>query len=205
VLPVLCPRCDHLRQGRLGQLASGRPPPARRPRPTRNDRVYAPTVPSLASWLTFLHVVVAFAFVAGLIGRNFTHRHAVRSSNLSTVSNLMDLAGRFEQWLIVPGSFVLLFGGLLTMWAEHLPFFEHGGYWLVTSLVVFVGLFAVLVPFVFIPRGRIFGAAMEDARKRGVVTPELSAALRDKAVAAARAAELLAVGFVLSMMVLKPF
>jgi hypothetical protein len=110
-------------------------------------------VPSLASWLTFLHVVVAFAFVAGLIGRNFTHRHAVRSSNLSTVSNLMDLAGRFEQWLIVPGSFVLLFGGLLTMWAEHLPFFEHGGYWLVTSLVVFVGLFAVLVPFVFIPPG----------------------------------------------------
>jgi hypothetical protein len=162
-------------------------------------------VPSFASWLKFLHVVVAFAFVAGLIGRNLAHRQAVKTSDISTVSNFMDLSGLFERWLIVPGSFVLLIGGLLTMWAEHLPLFENGAYWLVTSIVVFVGLFAVLVPFVFIPRGRIFGAAMEDALERGVVTPELSAALRDRAVAAARAAELLAVGFVLSMMVLKPF
>jgi hypothetical protein len=114
---------------------------------------YAPVVPSLASWLKFLHVVVAFGFVGGLIGRNLTHRQALRSFDISTVSSLLDLAGRFERWLIVPGSIVVLFGGLLTMWAEHRPLFERGGYWLVTSLAVFIVLFSVLVPFVFILKG----------------------------------------------------
>jgi hypothetical protein len=62
-----------------------------------------------------------------------------------------------------------------------------------------------LVPLVFVPRGRIFEAALEAARDAGRVTPELAAAFRDRAVGAARTAEGLVVAFVIAMMVLKPF
>jgi hypothetical protein len=62
-----------------------------------------------------------------------------------------------------------------------------------------------LVPLVFVPRGRVFEGALEDARTHGQVTPELSAAFRDRAVWAARTTEVLVVAFVIALMVLKPF
>jgi len=48
----------------------------------------------------------------------------------------------------------------------------------------------VLVPTVFLPRGRIFEEALKDAKGRGEVTPELRTALSDPAVRNARAIEL---------------
>jgi hypothetical protein len=63
----------------------------------------------------------------------------------------------------------------------------------------------LLVPTVFIPRGRLFEKALTEAQQRGTVTPELTTAFNDRAVATARAAEGLVVAFVISMMVLKPF
>jgi Predicted integral membrane protein (DUF2269) len=165
---------------------------------------YASPVPSLASWLKFAHVVVAFAFVAGLIGRGIVLRQAARSSDIATVSLLTSLAGRFENALVIPGSTAVLPAGLLTMWAEHMPFVAHGSYWLVTSVVVYAGLIA-LVPTIFLPRGRAFGVALVSAQERGTVTPDLKAAFHDPAVAFARNAELLGVAFILAMMVLKPF
>lgn len=169
-----------------------------------DHRSYARPVPSLASWLKFLHVVVAFAFVAGLIGRGIVIRQAVRSSDIATVSLLMSLAGRFENALVIPGSIAVLPAGLLTMWAEHLPFVAHGSYWLVTSVAVYAGMIA-LVPTIFLPRGKAFGAALASAEERRTVTPDLKAAFYDPAVAFARNAELLGVAFILAMMVLKPF
>jgi hypothetical protein len=63
----------------------------------------------------------------------------------------------------------------------------------------------VLVPTVFLPHGKIFGAALEDAKQRGEVTPELRLALRDPAVRKARATELVVVAVILTLMVTKPF
>jgi hypothetical protein len=61
-----------------------------------------------------------------------------------------------------------------------------------------------LVFLVLVPRGRIFEAAMADARKRGSMTAELRAAFADSAVALARRCEFVSVGIVLVLMVLKP-
>ena len=47
--------------------------------------------------------------------------------------------------------------------------------------------------------------ALADARERGEVTAELSRALRDRAVAFARNAELVVVAVMIGLMVLKPF
>jgi uncharacterized membrane protein len=161
-------------------------------------------VPSLALWMKFLHIVVAFAFVAGLIGRNIIIRQAARSSDIGTVTMLLGLSGRFENYLVIPFSIAILPAGLLTMWAEDLPFVESGAYWLITSLVVYVGLI-VLVPTIFLPRGKAFGATLAAAQQQGTVTPELKEGFRDPAVAFARTAEVVGVAFITALMVLKPF
>jgi hypothetical protein len=48
---------------------------------------------------------------------------------------------------------------------------------------------------IFLPRGRVFEAALADARQRGTVTPDLSAAFRDPWVAYARTFEAVTVGW----------
>ena len=62
-----------------------------------------------------------------------------------------------------------------------------------------------LVPLVFLPRGRVFEAALADARRQGVMTPELRAAFADPAVAFARRFEIATVAIVVVLMVTKPF
>ena len=62
----------------------------------------------------------------------------------------------------------------------------------------------LLVPTIFLPRGRRFGAALEHTRAVGTVTPELRAAFADPVVAAAHTYEALAVAIIVALMVLKP-
>ena len=161
-------------------------------------------MPSLTQWLKLLHVVIAFWFVAGLIGRTVVIRQASRSAEVATVTELMRLAGRFENLMVIPGSVAVLVAGLFTAWSQHHPWFAQGSYWLPTAVGTYVASMA-LVPLVFLPRGRVFEAALEGARNAGRVTPELTAAFRDRAVWAARTTEALVVAFVLALMVLKPF
>jgi uncharacterized membrane protein len=155
-------------------------------------------------WVVLLHVVAAFLFVGGLIGRNLTLMMARTSRDIGMVAQLLTLAGRFESWLVIPGSFLVLLLGLLAAFSEHLSFVADGNRWLLVSLVIFLAT-AVLVPTVFLPRGKRFDAAMTDATARGEVTPELSAAFRDPVVAFARNAEAIGLVVIIGLMVLKPF
>lgn len=92
----------------------------------------------------------------------------------------------------------------LTVFAQGRSFTGSGNWWFLTSLILYLALIP-LVPIVFLPRGRIFERAPTEARQRGEVTTELSAALRDPAVAAARVTELVVVAVILLLMVVKPF
>jgi hypothetical protein len=161
-------------------------------------------MPSLASWLKLLHVARAFWFVAGLVGRAIAIGHASRASDILIVTSDLAVAGQFERFMAIPGSVAVLVAGLLAAWVGRYPWFADGAYWLVTSLAIFAGLM-VLVPTVFLPRGRIFEAALHEAQGRGTVTPELTAAFHDRAVAAARTTEALGVAAIIALMVLKPF
>lgn len=62
-----------------------------------------------------------------------------------------------------------------------------------------------LIPLVFLPRGRVFDAAMTDAVARNEVTPALRAAWRDPVVRASHVYELSVVTLVFALMVAKPF
>lgn len=158
----------------------------------------------MGEWVVLLHVAVAFWFVAGLLGRNVTMARARSASDLSTLVELVGLSGRFERLMVIPGSFGVVVLGLLAAWAEGQPLAGTDDWWLLTSLILFVGL-GVLVPTVFLPRGKVFEGALEQARQRGEVTPELRTALRDPAVRNARAAEIVVVAVIVALMVTKPF
>jgi Predicted integral membrane protein (DUF2269) len=154
--------------------------------------------------LVLLHVAVAFWFVAGLIGRNVALGRARFGGQLEVVAELVQLAGRFERLMVIPGSFAVLLLGLLAAWAQGRPLAGSGNGWLLVSLILYVALMAQ-VPLVFRPRGRVFDRALEDADRQGRVTPALASAFRDPVVATARNLELVGVAVILALMVTKPF
>ena len=158
---------------------------------------------SLASLLKLLHVVSAFLFVAGLLGRAITLGQARRSDDLREISTLLPVATRFER-IVIPGSAIVFVLGILTMLAQERPLFADGGWWLLVSILLYLTI-GLLVPMIFLPKGKVFEAALEDARARGTITQELRAAFADPLVAFARIYEIGAVGVILALMVLKPF
>ena len=76
--------------------------------------------------------------------------------------------------------------------------------WLLVSLLLFLSLIP-LIRFVFLPRGKPFEAALQDALAREVVTDELRARLNDPVVAAAHIYEGVVILLILYFMVVKPF
>jgi hypothetical protein len=82
--------------------------------------------------------------------------------------------------------------------------FHQGRLRVLTSLILFLAIGA-LVPIVFLPHGKAFEHEFEEAKASGEVTPELRTALRDPAVRNARAAELVVVAAIITLMVTKPF
>lgn len=158
----------------------------------------------VTEWVVLLHVATAFWFVGGLIGRWLVLSRARSSADMTVVSELVELSGRFERWMVQPGSFAVVLAGLLAAWATDLPWTGEGNWWLLTSLLLFVSV-GVLVPAVFIPRGKVFEASLEAAKEQGSVTPALSAAFGDALVSFARVYEVAAIAVIVVLMVTKPF
>jgi hypothetical protein len=150
-----------------------------------------------------LHVLAGFGLVTGLLGRTIVVAEARRADDIGRIEALMTAAGWFERLLVQPGSFVVIALGLLTMWAQGHSLVGEGNWWLLTSLLLYLAI-AALVPLVFLPRGKRFEAALVDATAQGQVTPALTAAFADPAAAAARTAELVGIAVVVALMVLKP-
>src|SRR5215208_6613096 len=115
--------------------------------------------------LRLVHAVVGILLVAGLLGRWVALHHAeraARAGDLSAVRALLSVSNVFERTVIITSQLVFILG-LLTAWSVGYPLlgFLQGGStnWLLTSLVLYIGAI-LLVPTVFLPRGRIFGAAI---------------------------------------------
>ena len=163
---------------------------------------------TLIATLKFLHALTGFWFTAGLVGRGVAQLRAERTTEISSLRLLVDLIGRFDRLMVIPGSSAAFLLGPLTAWVEGLPIlgFLQGAKtnWLLASLVLFIGIL-VAVPTVFIPRGRVFGVAFEEAIATGRVTDLVSSALRDPVVRIAHIYEVVAVVVIIWLMVAKPF
>jgi uncharacterized membrane protein len=162
----------------------------------------------LAVVLKFLHIASGTLMLGGLVARAFALAQAARSSEIRTVASLVQLAGRIERQMVIPGSMLLLVIGaplaLIGGWPV-LGFLQGASAnWLLVSLVLYLAVFPLII-FVFLPRGKVFEQALASALAKGEVTPELAAAFDDRAVRNAHIAEAVAVTIVLYLMVAKPF
>jgi hypothetical protein len=161
----------------------------------------------LTGLLIATHAFVGAVFLGGLIGRWIVLGLAERASSLTSMQLLTRTAAPFERIVIV-GSMVVLVLGVLLALAQGRPFLGplQGTPvdWLFASVVLFVSVLP-LVPFVFIPRGKVFEAALAEAAALEQITPALRAAWRDPVVRAAHVYELLAVSAIFLLMVTKPF
>jgi hypothetical protein len=153
--------------------------------------------------LKLIHIAIAFAFIAGLIGRWVLLRRAAGADDPDTAHELAEAAAPFE-WLVIRGGPAILVAGLLTAWAQGYPWLGLTTGWMLASVIILLTPLP-FVPLVFIPRGKRFETEMAAARKEGVMTPGLRAAFADPMVALARRWEFVSVSIVVAFMVLKPF
>lgn len=156
-----------------------------------------------ADLLKLSHVVLAMALVAGIAGRWLVMRAAERSDSLERTEALVAAANPFEKTVQISSLLVLL-AGAFTAWAQGYPALGLTTGWILASFVVILAV-GLLVPTVFVPRGKRFEAALEGARTSGQLTAELRAAFADPTVRAAHIAEAAGLALVVALMVLKPF
>jgi hypothetical protein len=150
---------------------------------------------------------VGVAFLSGLIGRWYTLGAAARAQDLASLHALLGLSSRFERIVIIGSQFVLV-AGIGTAIAQGRPFLGplQGGRidWLFVSLVLFISIIP-MIPTIFLPKGRVFAAALDEANAAGTITNRLGMAFHDRTVFIAHVYELTVVLVVFGLMVAKPF
>jgi uncharacterized membrane protein len=158
-------------------------------------------------FMKFLHVATAFWFIGGLVGRTVTMWQASRTQDVSIVNALVRLAGYFERYVVIPGSFAVLGFGLVTAWVGRWPLLGSSGgqsLWLLLSTILYLSLIPVIA-LVFVPRGKIFARALQEATTLSTVTSALTAAFHDRAVSIAHTYEWAVTAIIIFLMVAKPF
>jgi hypothetical protein len=157
----------------------------------------------VALLLKLSHIALAMALVAGLVGRWILLTRAAHTDDVARAHVLSETAGPFER-LVQTTSPVLLLAGLATAWAQDYEWLGLTTGWMLLSVLLIIPIL-VMIPTVFVPRGRVFESEMAAALAAGEVTPGLRAAWADPAVAFARRYELAAIAAIVALMVLKPF
>ena len=160
----------------------------------------------MLSVLRLVHILFALAFITGLVGRAAAFRQARSAGSLEATAALMLLSDWFDRRLVIPGSILVVVSGAAASWLGHWPLFTAAGRpnWLLVSLLLLL-LMVTLIPTVLVPQRRRRHAALATALVMGRRTSELEAALRSVVVLRVRLLELVIVGVVLALMVLKPF
>ena len=161
----------------------------------------------LSAVLVGAHALTGVVFIGALVGRWIVLGLAERADTVSGMQILTRAARPFERLVIWSSALVLLLGVAAAI-TRGRPFLGPLQGAPVDSLFVSLVLFLSVLPLVrlvFLPRGRVFDAAMSDAVARSELTGELARAWRDPVVRAAHIYELGVVTVVFLLMILKPF
>ncbi|HSB89903.1 MAG TPA: DUF2269 family protein [Anaerolineales bacterium] len=163
---------------------------------------------SLYLILRLLHISAVIVFVGGLFARQVVRSLISRAQVVSAIATLTEAAGRVERWMVIPGNILAIVFGLILALATRAPILGalqgSQANWLLVSIVLLAVLFP-LVPIVFLPRGKIFEASLQQAVASGRVTPELRERMNDPVVRWAHTAEMVGVILIVFLMVVKPF
>jgi hypothetical protein len=157
--------------------------------------------------LKITHAVLGIWIIAGLVGRWVTLGQASRATDIASLQTLLGLSDRFERMVIRLPSIVLVLG-IGTAIAEQRAFLgplQGASFdWLFASLLLYLSILPVIA-LVFLPRGKVFAAALEEATAEGRVTERLTAGFHDPVVYAAHVYEFVAIVGVFILMITKPF
>jgi uncharacterized membrane protein len=159
--------------------------------------------------MKLLHVLAAFWFVSGIVGRDFAFWQAGRMKELQAIRALLQVSDFFERYAVIPLGGVILLFGLTVTWMQKWPLFGFlqgsNSNWLLLSFILFVGGSVVIAPLRLVARRKERTRALEEALAQGTMTLRLMAALNDKVVVRFRTVELIVVIFIIVLMVTKPF
>ena len=162
----------------------------------------------LGTIVVVLHVVSVFMLISGTTGRNLIWMHIRNSRDLDTVHKFLELAENFDTRLVRPGSGLILLTGLLAAWLRGWPILGFlqgaGSNWVLAALALYL-TFIPLVTLLFIPKMKVRQRALEGALAKGEITPELTAAINDRALYLGRVYELATVVVFTWLMIAKPF
>src|SRR5215207_9484475 len=133
---------------------------------------------SLLLVVRFLHIASAIWFIGGVVARQIVRAHAKQTDNVQRFAIMSEAAGRIESTMVIPGNFaVILFGVIygLMIDAPILGFLkgDSRNWLLVSNILLLLGF--LNIPLVFIPKGKLFDLALQDALAKGQITPELHA------------------------------
>ena len=162
----------------------------------------------LILFVRFLHVASAMWFIGGILARQIVRAYAKRTDDVRRFAVMSEAAGRIESTMVIPGNLaVILFGVILgvQIGAPILGFLQGAerNWLLVSNILLLIGF--LNVPLIFLPRGKRFQVALEDALARGQMTIELRAHLNDPLVRLAHGYELVSMVVIVYLMVVKPF
>lgn len=156
----------------------------------------------------FLHIASAIWFIGGILARQIVRAYAKRTDDVRRFAAMSEAAGRIESTMVIPGNMaVIIFGVILGLIikAPILGFLQGAerNWLLVSNIILLLGFLSV--PLIFLPRGKLFRAALEDALAKGQMTPELRTHLDDPVVRIAHIYELVSMVAIMYLMVFKPF
>jgi uncharacterized membrane protein len=157
--------------------------------------------------LRFLHIASAIAFVGGVFSRQLARSVAMRCNHPQEIALGFRVADPIERFMVIPGSNLATLFGVILALVAGVPMFGFlqgsSSNWLLAANVLILSEI-VLVPSVFLPRGKVFGQHLEEAIQRGEVTPELRASMNDQIVRFSQVYELAATSLIVILMVFKP-
>ena len=164
---------------------------------------------SLYVIMKLLHVLAAFWFISGIIGRDFTFWQAGKVTDVRAVHSLLQVSDFFERYAVIPVSMVVFLFGLIVTFLQKWPLFGFlqgsRSNWLLVSFILYLGVSLAIGPLRLVPRRKERARATEEALAQGTITPALTATLHDEVVVRFRMVELIALVTVIILMVTKPF
>ncbi len=159
--------------------------------------------------MKLLHVLAAFWFVSGVVGRDFTFWRAGQATHVRSVRALLQASDFFERYAVIPVSMAVLLFGLIVTLMQGWPLFGFlqgaPANWLLVSFLLFILPLGAIAPLRMTARRRERNQALKEALNENAITPLLTAALNDKVVLGFRSVEFVLLIVIILLMVVKPF
>src|SRR5215207_8164073 len=154
--------------------------------------------------ILFLHISSVIVFVGGIFARQIVRSVAEKTEDIHQFAALSQGAGRIESLMVIPGNMAAIAFGVILALITHAPIlgFLQGAsqnWLLVTNILLVIGL--LLVPLVFLPRGKTFEPVLQDALAQGQITPQLRVKLNDGVVRFAHGFEIISLVVIVFLMV----